>query len=93
MSYVSKKVVNNICKKLNINISNFQTFTYQIYNLYVLSSTYSNEAKTYKKILINKNFLYVDLDKSIKLSYLFDEYRSVYTSKKKNIEVFFKTPA
>ena len=91
--FYNLKFVNNICKKLNINISNFQTFTYQIYNLYVLSSTYSNEAKTYKKILINKNFLYVDLDKSIKLSYLFDEYRSVYTSKKKNIEVFFKTPA
>ena len=88
--FYNLKFINNICKKLNINISNFQTFTYQLYNLYVLPSTYSNEAKTYKKILINKSFLHSDLDKSIKLSYLFDEYRQVYTSKKKKIEVFFK---
>ena len=53
-------------------------------------STYSNEAKNYKNILINKSFLHTDLDKSIKLSYLFDEYRQAYTSKKKYIEVFFK---
>ena len=88
--FYNLKFINNICKKLNINISNFQTFTYQLYNLYVFPSTYSNEAKNYKNILINKSFLHTDLDKSIKLSYLFDEYRQAYTSKKKYIEVFFK---
>lgn len=88
--FYNLKFVNDICKRLNISIHNFQNFTYKIYNLYVLSKVFTDEAKAYKTILKSKNYYFSDLDKSVKLSYLYDNYRPLWTQRKKKVEKFFK---
>ena len=42
--FYNLKFVNDICKRLDINISNFQNFTFIIYKLFVLCDTFTNAA-------------------------------------------------
>uniref|UniRef100_A0A6C0EIN6 ATPase AAA-type core domain-containing protein n=1 Tax=viral metagenome TaxID=1070528 RepID=A0A6C0EIN6_9ZZZZ len=88
--FYNLKFVNDICKRLNLSIQNFQNFTYKIYNLYVLTKIFTDEATEYKAYLKSKNFYFIDLDKSVKLSYLYDDYRALWVQQKRKVEKFFR---
>jgi len=88
--FYNLKFINSISKKIDINVNNFQNFSYKIYRLFVLSDLKNNNTIDYKNYLKSKKILFLDIDKTIKISYLYAQYRSIYTSKKrKDIERLF----
>ena len=89
--FYNLKFMNLLSKKINININNFQNFSFKIYKLFLLSESNTKMSLEYIYFLKSKKITFLDLDKTIKLSYLYAQYRSVYTPKKKReIEKLFK---
>ena len=62
---------------------NFHEYTFKIYKYFILKKPNINEYKYFLKYLKESNISYTDFDKSIKLSYLYESYRGIYTNKKK----------
>lgn len=81
--YYNLKLTNNISRKLNIGYMNFHEYTFKIYKYFILKKPNINEYKYFLKYLKESNISYTDFDKSIKLSYLYESYRGIYTNKKK----------
>ena len=88
--FYNLKIINLICKKLNIDADNFQKFTQYIYNCYIFN-VYSNIIVENINKYLAEYIDFIDIDKCIKLSYLYLEHKSKYTSKlKKKIEKTFQ---
>jgi replication factor C subunit 1 len=88
--FYNLKIINLFCKKINISTNNFQQFTQYIYNIYIFNIYDENTTLKITKYLA-KYLEFVDIDKCIKLSYLYQEYIKLYTSKiKKKIEKTFQ---
>mgnify|MGYP003705803077 CR=1 FL=1 len=88
--FYNLKIINMICKKINIDSYNFQKFSQYIYNCYFFKIYNSNIINNITKYLLQ--FLeFIDIDKTIKLSYLYSEFKPEYSSKKKKeIEKMFQ---
>jgi len=90
--FYNLKFINSISKKININVNNFQNFSFKVYKLFVLADLKEKNALEYANYLKSKKILFLDIDKTIKISYLYAQYRNIYTSKKrKDIEKIFLT--
>lgn len=88
--FYNLKFINSITKKMNINVNNFQNFSYKIYKFFVISDLKNSKTLEYTKYLKLKKIVFLDIDKTIKISYLYAQYRNIYTSKKrKDIEKLF----
>ena len=80
--FYNLKIINLICKKLNIDANNFQKFTQYIYNCYIFD-IYNETIQTNINNYLAKYIDFVDIDKCVKLSYLYLEHKTKYTSKLK----------
>lgn len=76
--FYNLKLINEICKKLGIRLINFQDFTFTLYKSCIINEIDKNFINYVKKKLT-----FLEIDKSIKLSYLYEHYKSKYTAKKK----------
>ena len=81
--FYNLKLINEICKKLKINPNNFQDYTFNIFKYFIFKNPIKKEYEKFIKYLKTCKLTFVDLDKSIKLSYLYIEYSKSYSSKKK----------
>ena len=82
--YHNLKYINEIVKKLNISIDNFQNFAFLIYNYFIFNTI--NDITKKKKIInyLQKNNITIsNFDKIVKLSYLYEIYSKIYTQKRK----------
>lgn len=85
--FYNLKSINNICKKLDIDISNFH-----ILSSYILYATFENQQLLpYQiKYLSSKNITIKDFEKILKLSAKYENYVGLYTKKfqKKILSIF-----
>lgn len=82
--YHNLKYINEIIKKLNISVDNFQNFAYLIYDYFIFNTI--TEQKAVNKLIkyLQKNNITIsNFDKIVKLSYLYETYSKIYTQKKK----------
>ena len=88
--FYNLKIINLICKKMDICTNNFQQFTQYIYNVYIYD-IYEPDHKNEINAYLSKYLDFTDIDKCIKLSYLYIDEKLLYTSKmKKKIEKTFQ---
>lgn len=79
--YYNLKVINSVCKKLNLNINNFQNFS--IFICYVLFELNNMDfLNRIIKYLVSKNIEFKEFDKCIKFSLEYEKYEKMYISKK-----------
>jgi len=78
--YYNLKIINKICKKISISIDNFQDFTSILYDTFIFNI---NKSNTSLMIFLKSKLDFWDIDKSIKLSYLYSYHGKLYTVKKK----------
>lgn len=86
--FYNLKSINNICKKLDIDISNFH-----ILSSFILFSTFENQQllPAQIKYLSSKNITLKEFEKILKLSPSYENYVALYTKKfQKNIISIFK---
>lgn len=90
--FYNLKLINAICKKIDIKPTNFQDFTFNLYKLFMFNKTFSNkDCKEFINYLKDKKISFVEFDKTIKLSYLYEQYKNIYTAKKKKeLEIIFR---
>lgn len=89
--FYNLKIINLFCKKINLSTTNFQQFTQYIYNNYIFN-LYDETTTINMTTYLAKYLEFVDIDKCIKLSYLYQEHIKLYTSKKKKkIEKSFQS--
>ena len=81
--FFNLKLMNNIARKLNMSIDNFHDFTEIIYDLFIFQQPDAAQYDKFVTFLKQTNFTFKDVDKSIKLSYLFETHSKKYTRKKK----------
>ena len=81
--FYNLKLINSICRKIDIKATNFQDFTFTLYKLFIISKPIEKDYKDFLNNLKKKNLTFCEFDKCIKLSYLFEEYKNNYTAKKK----------
>jgi len=81
--FYNLKLINSICKKLDIKTSNFQYFTFSLYKYFIFNKISYN--KDFKEFIhyLKKKINFTEFDKIIKLSYLYEQYKNTYTAKKK----------
>jgi len=88
--FYNLKLINSICKKLDIKTSNFQDFTFSLYKYFIFNKISYN--KDFKEFIhyLKKKINFTEFDKIIKLSYLYEQYKNTYTAKKKKeLEIIF----
>lgn len=81
--FYNLKLINSICRKIDIKATNFQDFTFTLYKLFIISKPIEKDYRDFLNNIKKKNLTFSEFDKSIKLSYLFEEYKNNYTAKKK----------
>lgn len=82
--YHNLKYINEIIKKLNISVDNFQNFAFLIYDYFIFNTITEQKAiNKLIKYLQKNNITITNFDKIVKLSYLYDTYSKIYTQKKK----------
>lgn len=82
--FYNLKLMNNIVRKLGISIDSFQNFTTYLYQLFVFENMKDIECKRFVQFLKSHNFTVKDIEKSIKLSYLYEKHGKLFTRKIKN---------
>jgi len=85
--FYNLKIMNDISKRLKMSQNNFQDYTFIIYKYFILDP--KPNIKNYSKFIKyikSCGLSFTDFDKSIKLSYLYNEYKATYTNKKKKIK-------
>lgn len=88
--FYNLKLMNNIIRKLNISLENFQDFTEILFNNLVLIDLKEDNYKNIFTLLHSKEITFKELDKSIKLSYLFEKHSKLYSRrKKKQLEILY----
>jgi len=99
--FYNLKLINEICRKLMISISNFQNFTCVLFELFVFNDPalyLNNDMDSVMKQKYNKIFTFMkkrnitikNFDKAIKLSYLFLENAKLYNKRKKYLEIIYE---
>lgn len=79
--YYNLKVINSVCKKLNININSFQNFS--IFLCYVLFELNNIDfLNKMIKYLVIKNIEFKEFDKCVKFALDYEKYEKHYISKK-----------
>ena len=81
--YYNLKIINQIVKKINIGYNNFQEYTFKIYKYFIFKIPDSEEYSYFLRYLKQSDLSYSEFDKSIKLSYLYDSHKKIYTNRKK----------
>ena len=89
--FYNLKFINEITKKINISLNQFQLFTSLLYDYFILNKIDCDIKKQkFIKLLKSYNFAFNNFDKSLKLSYLYCTYEKLYTNKlKKQISNIF----
>ena len=89
--FYNLKFINEITKKINISLNQFQLFTSLLYDYFILNKIDCDIKKQkFIKLLKSYNFAFNNFDKSLKLSYLYCTYEKLYTNKlKKQISDIF----
>tara|TARA_B100000925_G_scaffold285373_1_gene261619 strand:+ start:599 stop:2011 length:1413 start_codon:yes stop_codon:yes gene_type:complete len=76
--YYNLKSINHLCKKLDIDINNFQIISiFAVYNVFVDRTYIDYIVKYFKKI----GLTFKEFEKLMKLSSIFEEYTKKYTKK------------
>lgn len=87
--FYNLKIINLICKKLNLQNDNFNIFTLEIYDVFI----YNDDIDKKKKYILDMKNHKIDLsefNKIFKLSYLYDPL--IYTNKiKKKLETLYQS--
>lgn len=87
--FYNLKIANMICKKLDIDTNNFQIFTKYIYDTFIFD-TYSSIIKNRIIKYLSDHLDFENIDKCVKLSYLYPENKKLYSNKlKKKIKNIF----
>ena len=83
--FYNLKLMNEICKKIKISTSKFHLYTSILYRLLIFNKLDENKYKHYLINLKKCGLTFKNIDKSIKLSYLYTEHSKLYSTKKKKI--------
>lgn len=76
--YYNLKSINHICKKLDVDITNFQIISiFAVYNVFVDRTFINYIVKYFKK----RGLTFKEFEKLMKLSTIFEEYTKKYTKK------------
>lgn len=76
--YYNLKSINHICKKIDLDIKNFQTFALFVINSVFVDRTYIEIYITYLK---KHEIIFKEFEKLMKLSAVYDNYAKKYTKK------------
>uniref|UniRef100_A0A6C0JES6 AAA+ ATPase domain-containing protein n=1 Tax=viral metagenome TaxID=1070528 RepID=A0A6C0JES6_9ZZZZ len=85
--YYNLKSINHICKKMDIDIKNFQILAiFVVYYIFVDKTYLEHLIKYFKKF----NIIFKEFEKIMKLSSIFEEYAKKYTKKmQKELNIIF----
>lgn len=82
--FYNLKLINEICRKLDIPINNFQEYTKLFYDI-VIFELYTKKERDHLVKTLKQQLTFSNLEKIIKLSYLYTDYQKKYTIKTKRI--------
>ena len=83
--FYNLKLMNEICKKIEISTSNFHEYTTILFRLLIIKKPIKSQYIDILTYLKKSGLTFKDFDKSLKLSYLYNEYSNLYNSKKKKL--------
>ena len=81
--YYNLKLINEICRKLDIPVINFQEYTTLFYDI-VIYKKYNDQKRNEFISDLKTKLSFANFEKIIKLSYLYTNYNKKYTVKVKN---------